>query len=267
MQVCSRVAGCGRSGPSSPLSPCTWAATSCCRMNGRVGAAVDGNVGAACELEDAQRVVRRLVDRWLPATVVTPMSSTSGEATASSNAIASSWPGIAVDDDRSWCHALSIASTSRAAGREGCAPRLEAASAPAAHARRSASSRSRPSSSETTRQAAKASPAAVPSSTSTRGGVARATSTPFSNSAAPAASIGDGDELPARDDFVLELIDDQQVRLDVDRACRRSVEREEVGAFCGGERRLRRAPRAAPSTAPPGDCGLMRAFAPGMTTI
>ena len=49
------------------------------------------------------------------------------------------------------------------------------------------------------------------------------------------SSIGDGDELPARDDFVLELVDDQQVRLDVDRACRRGVEREEVGAFCGGE--------------------------------
>ena len=108
---------------------------------------------------------------WLPATVVTPSSSTSGLASASRSAIASSWPGsqsrrIGVAHSRA-----SIASTSAAVGSDGCAPGRDAASAPAAQARRSASSRGRPSSSETTRQAVNASPAAVPSTASTGGGV------------------------------------------------------------------------------------------------
>ena len=71
---------------------------------------------------------------WLPCTVVTPTRSTSGLASASRSAIASSWPGVAVDDDRGVI-ARSIASTSAAVGRDGCAPKREAASAPAAQAR------------------------------------------------------------------------------------------------------------------------------------
>ena len=96
-------------------------------------------------------------------------------------------PGIRIQDDLRAHQRLSMSSISAAVGRDGCAPRRDAAIAPAAHERRRASSRSRPSRSETTRQAVNASPAAVPSTASTPGGSARATSSPSSRSTAPSA--------------------------------------------------------------------------------
>ena len=123
---------------------------------------------------------------WLPATVVTPRSSSSGLASARRSAIASSWPG-SQSSKIGLLMSSSISSTSAAVGSDGCAPGLDAAIAPAAQARRRASSRSRPSSRETTRQAVKASPAAVPSTAWTGGGAARATSTPSSRRSAPSA--------------------------------------------------------------------------------
>ena len=64
---CSRGAfGGGRSGPSRPYSPCTCAATALAHER-PVGAGVDGDVAAAGELEQAQRVGRRLVDRLVAA--------------------------------------------------------------------------------------------------------------------------------------------------------------------------------------------------------
>ena len=76
------------------------------------------------------------------ASVVTPTSSISGLASASRSAIASSWPG-SQSRMTGVVTAGVCASTSSAVGREGCAPKREAASAPAAQERRSASSRAR----------------------------------------------------------------------------------------------------------------------------
>src|SRR5262249_56828166 len=87
-------------------------------------------------------------------------------------------PRVAVDQDLRRAHARSIASTSSEVGREGCAPKREAAIAPAAQARVSASSRSRASSSATTRQAVNASPAAGPATAATGRGGAPATPQP-----------------------------------------------------------------------------------------
>ncbi len=56
---------------------------------------------------------------WLPATVVTPRSSTSGEASASRIAIASSWPG---SQSMRIGMLTASASTSSAVGSEDCAP-------------------------------------------------------------------------------------------------------------------------------------------------
>ena len=47
----------------------------------------------------------------------------------------------------------------------------------------------------------------------------------------PLGPVGDGDELPPRDDLVLEPVDDQQVGLDVDRTGGCGVQREELGAL------------------------------------
>ena len=105
-----------------------------------VGARGDRDVGAAGEREHAERVVGRLLERLVAGEVVTPTSSSSGLASASSSAIASSCPGSQSRMTRGR-HRASIASTSAAVGSDGCAPKRDAASAPAAHARRSASSR------------------------------------------------------------------------------------------------------------------------------
>ena len=84
----------GRSGPSRPDSPCTCAATSRCAHERRVGARVRPGCPqrpASSSTRSALAVVLSSV--WLPATVVTPSSSSSGQASASRIAIASSWPG------------------------------------------------------------------------------------------------------------------------------------------------------------------------------
>ena len=86
-----RAAGGGSSGPSSPLSPWTCAATE--RLaHERVGRARPRPArptGRRARAPSARSsVVFSIV--WLPATVVTPSSSSSGEASASMSAIASS---------------------------------------------------------------------------------------------------------------------------------------------------------------------------------
>src|SRR5262249_51717299 len=130
----------------------------------------------ARELEHAQCVVRRLVERLVAGDGrhADEVELRRGDGEQKGDRVVV--PGIAVEDDGRRGHAPSIAATSSAAGREGCAPKREAAIAPAAQARRSDSSRERPSSSETTRHAANASPAPVPSTAVTGGGVARAIS-------------------------------------------------------------------------------------------
>ena len=90
----AREARGGSSGPSSPLSPWTCAATCELAHERPVGAGGDRHVrparrararGARCRSSSRASGCR--------ATVVTPTSSTSGLASASSSAIASSWPG------------------------------------------------------------------------------------------------------------------------------------------------------------------------------
>ena len=85
--------GSGSSGPSRPESPWTCAAVRSSRRSGASAPAATGMsvLPAISSVTSALRVVLSSV--WLPATVVTPRSSTSGEASASRIAIASSWPG------------------------------------------------------------------------------------------------------------------------------------------------------------------------------
>ena len=81
------------SGPSRPVSPCTCAAVRSSRRSGASAPAATGMSlrPAISSVTSALRVVLSSV--WLPATVVTPVSSTSGEASARRIAMASSWPG------------------------------------------------------------------------------------------------------------------------------------------------------------------------------
>ena len=181
---------------------------------------------------------------WLPETVVTPTSSTSGEASASRSAIASSWPGSQSRMMGVGVMRRVLPASSAAVGREGCAPRREAASAPAAHARASASPRSRPSSSETTRQRGeRVTGCGAVHSLDARGGRARDLDAVLEERGSLGA-VGDGDELSPRDDLVLEPVHDQQVGLELDRTGGRRVERQRRTR--SGRRRARRrpAPRA-----------------------
>ena len=132
------------------------------------GAGGDRDLAAAGELEHADRVGGRLLERLVAGDRRDAPQLELGAAEREQDRDRVVVAGVAVEQDRR-AHAVSISSTSAAVGSDGWAPAREAASAPAAQARRSASSRSRPSSSETTRHAVKASPAAVPSTASTRG--------------------------------------------------------------------------------------------------
>ena len=113
---------------------------------------------------------------------------------------------------------FSQASSSSAVGSEGCAPSVAAANAPAAHARRSASSCGRPSSSATDEAGRErvAGAGAVDRDDRRRRGAGDLL--PSSNSTAPLGAVGDRDELAARDDLVLEPVDDEQVGLELDLA-------------------------------------------------
>ena len=61
-----RCVGGGSAGPSNPLSPCTWAATRISRTSGLAAPGGYRDVRAAGELEDPERVRRRLVERLVP---------------------------------------------------------------------------------------------------------------------------------------------------------------------------------------------------------
>src|SRR4051812_1137676 len=85
--------GAGRSGPSSPLSPCTDAATIGSRISGRLAPAATSMSPRPASSSTRRAFAVVLSSVWLPWTVVTPSTSTSGLASASSSAIASSCPG------------------------------------------------------------------------------------------------------------------------------------------------------------------------------
>ena len=90
---CTAPFGGGRSGPSSPDSPWTCAATSSSRMNGRSAPAYTGMSPRPANSSTRSAFAVVLSRVWFPETVVTATSSISGEARASRIAIASSWPG------------------------------------------------------------------------------------------------------------------------------------------------------------------------------
>ena len=234
----------GRSGPSSPDSPCTCAATSRLRTNGRSAPAYTGISVRPASSSTRRALAVVLSSVWLPETVVTPTSSISGEASASRSAIASSWPGsqsrmmgVGVmlrrlpGVRRPWGEKVAHRD-----GRPRARPRRTRARAP-----RPAS---RPSSSETTRQRGeRVTGCGSVHSLDARGGRTRDLDAVLEERGSLGA-VGDGDELSARDDLVLEPVHDQQVGLELDRTGGRRVEGKE--ATRSGRRRARRrpAPRA-----------------------
>ena len=88
----ARLGG-GRAGPSRPLSPWTWDATISSRTSGRSAPAATAM--SARPARSSTRIAFAVVfaSVWFPCTVVTPSSATSGLASASRSAIASSCPG------------------------------------------------------------------------------------------------------------------------------------------------------------------------------
>src|ERR687891_419149 len=87
------VVAAGRAGPSRPLAPWTGAATASSRASGRSAPIATGTsaLPTSSSTRSAFAVVFSSV--WFPYVVVTPSSSTSGLASASKSAIASSCPG------------------------------------------------------------------------------------------------------------------------------------------------------------------------------
>ena len=76
-----------------PLSPWTWAATASSRASGRSAPAATGRSARPARSRTRSAFAVVFASVWFPCTVVTPSSSTSGLASASRSAIASSCPG------------------------------------------------------------------------------------------------------------------------------------------------------------------------------
>jgi hypothetical protein len=76
-----------------PLSPWTYSATYCSRTSGRSAPAATGISVRPVNSSSLSAFVVVFSSVWLPATVVMPRTSTSGLASASRSAIASSCPG------------------------------------------------------------------------------------------------------------------------------------------------------------------------------
>ena len=188
-----------------------------------VRACGDRDVAVAGELEHADRIRGRLVERLVAGHRRDAEKLHLGRGEREQQGDRVVVPGVAVDEDGSRAHARSIASTSSAVGSDGCAPNWDAAIAPAAHARRSASSGSRPSRSETTRQAVNASPAAVPSiATTRRWPRARDLLSALEQHGALLAHRHGNQRLLA-DDLGLVAVGDDQVGADDERPCGRCV--------------------------------------------
>ncbi len=175
----------GSSGPSRPLSPWTCAATWSSRVSGRSAPAATGTSSRPTSASTFSALSVVFSSVWFPCTVVTPTSSTSGLASASRSAIASSWPGSQSMMSLVTARVSRLArppSAGKAARRSG-RRRSPRPRRPGAAPRRARGPRAV----QTSRQAVNASPAAVPSTASTAGGSARATSSPSSSSTAPSA--------------------------------------------------------------------------------
>src|SRR5262249_8345612 len=144
-----------------------------------VGSRRDRYVRTAGELEHAQGVGRRLVERLVAGHRRHAVELGLGRGKRNKQRDGVVVPGVAIEDQSSHSPTWS------AVGRADCAPTVAAAHAPATHATWSARSREAPCSSITTSAAVNASPAPVASCATIVGGVARATSLPPSKRAAP----------------------------------------------------------------------------------
>ena len=130
----ARVVGGGSDGPSIPLSPWTYSATNGSRRAAGRSAGGDRDVGAAGELEQLQRVDRRLLERLVPVD-----GRDADELDLRAREREQERDRVVVARGRSRAGSSSrrsISSTSAAVGSDGCAPGREAAIAPAAQARR-----------------------------------------------------------------------------------------------------------------------------------
>src|ERR671920_1921794 len=94
-----------------------------------VRAGGDGDVGAVDELEHAQRVRGRLLERLIAGDRRDAEELELGRRECEQQRDRVVVTGVAVEQDLGRAHARSIASTSSPVGREGCAPKREAASA------------------------------------------------------------------------------------------------------------------------------------------
>ena len=111
----------------------------------------DGDVVASYEVENADRVRGRLLERLVSGDGGDAEQLELGRREREQQSDRVVVPGIAVEQDRRRASAAEYRVYLVRGRKRRCAPKREAAMAPAAHALRSASSLSRPSSSETTR--------------------------------------------------------------------------------------------------------------------
>ena len=163
---------------------------------------------------------------WLPATVVIATSSSSGEASASRIAIASSWPGsqsrtIGVGVIFEYRVYLAGARQRRLRAETG---RSERAGGTGALERGTPLAALEQADDEAGRERV-AGGGAVDGVDGGRGGSGDLS--PVLEERGAVGPVGDGHELPGGDDLVLEPVDDQQVGDDVDRPRGRRVEGEE----------------------------------------
>ena len=251
----TRPAG-GSAGPSSPLSPWTWDATVSSRDERPVGPGGDGDVVATDEVEHAERVRGRLLQRLVAVHGRHAEQLELGAREREQQRDRVVVPGIAVEDDRD-AHGWSIApardtwSIGNASAEDrvdlgrGRQRRLRAEARDGERTGRagaaSATPRwSRPSSSETSRHAVKASPAAVPSTTSTCGGVGARHLLAVLEQDRALGTEREGDEaVGARERLELEAVDDGEIGVDRDPPRGRGVEAEQARRLLpGGDDRL-----------------------------
>ena len=184
----------------------------------RVGAGVHGDVAAACELEHAQRVGGCLVERLVArdGRHSDELDLRRGEREEDGDRVVV--PGIAVEDDGGRRHAPSIASSSRGSGerRLRAEPRRGEGTGRAGAAKRLVARALLEQRHDEARCEGVTGCRPVDGVDGWRRGASDLDAV-FEQRRALGA-VGDRDELPARDDLVLEAVDDQQIRDDVDRA-------------------------------------------------
>src|ERR671923_496421 len=219
--------GGGRSGPSSPVSPWTCLATNGSRSNGRFAPAATGT--SSRPTNSSTRIAFAVVfsSVWLPATVVMPTSSTSGLASASRIAIASSWPGSQSIRTGSAKDLVDLLRGRE--GRLGAGPRCRDRTGGAGAAERLVPVAPLEVRDDKARGERVARRRAVDGVHRRRDGASHLASVLQQRGAL--GSERQGDKLSARSGFVLDPVDDEQVGFDVDRTGRRRIQAKERRAI------------------------------------